>query len=145
VNTTTQPDRLTCLGRGGELVVDFGDRRVVDGPGPDLVVIELGYFEPVRVAVSEDGKSWVDVGSTQAHWGELDLAHADAGDRSFRFVRLRDAESTRSRDMNSPGADVDAVGALHTIPTKPVTSRSAETPGRKSADRTPRLTSGGRS
>ena len=115
VNTETQPERVICLGRRGELVVEFLDRCAIDGPGADLVVIELGYSEPVFVDVSEDGESWLETGATRGHWGTIDLAAIDAGDRKFRFVRLRDAGSNKSRDTVCPGADVDAIGAIHTV------------------------------
>lgn len=58
------------LGRGGEIVLEFTDNEVIDGPGPDLLIFEnaflqepgnnphLGFFELARVEVSADGESW---------------------------------------------------------------------------------------
>lgn len=58
------------LGRGGEIVLEFTDNEVFDGPGPDLIVFEnpflaepgnnphLGFFELARVEVSSDGENW---------------------------------------------------------------------------------------
>ena len=56
------------LGEGGEIVLGFGDRVVVDGPGPDLVVFENTFWvggDPAQtfaelgsVAVSVDGDVW---------------------------------------------------------------------------------------
>ncbi len=58
------------LGRGGEIVLEFTDNEVLNGPGPDLIVFEnpflqepgnnphLGFFELARVEVSADGEQW---------------------------------------------------------------------------------------
>jgi len=53
-------DETLSLGVGGEIVVDFGDYDIVDGPGPDFIVFEnpflLGpcqsYAEPAVVGLS---------------------------------------------------------------------------------------------
>jgi hypothetical protein len=60
---------VLSLGVGGEIVLAFGDRTLVDGPGADLVVFENAFFaggdptapfaEPGEVAVSEDGERWM--------------------------------------------------------------------------------------
>lgn len=60
---------VVSLGVEGTLAVDFGpDRRLVDGPGPDLVVFENPFWiggdptqpfaELAEVAVSADGETW---------------------------------------------------------------------------------------
>jgi hypothetical protein len=59
---------VLALGTGGEIVLGFGPRRIVDGPGPDLVVFEnpfwvnedpsMPYAELGEVAVSTDAVSW---------------------------------------------------------------------------------------
>ena len=57
------------LGLGGEIVVEFRDNVVVDGPGPDLTVFENAFLqsgertlppfaEPGTVSVSADGVTW---------------------------------------------------------------------------------------
>jgi len=66
-NTAGSLDVLS-LGVGGEIVVGFGDRALVDGPGPDLLVFENPFYpegdatqvyaEPGEVAVSEDGQTF---------------------------------------------------------------------------------------
>lgn len=60
-------DVLT-LGAGGEIVVGFGARAIVNGPGPDLIVWENPFWqggdpekpfaELGEVALSEDGETW---------------------------------------------------------------------------------------
>lgn len=59
---------VLSLGVGGEIVLGFGDRQLIDGPGADLVVWENAfwisgdednpYAEMGEVAVSEDGETW---------------------------------------------------------------------------------------
>jgi hypothetical protein len=68
---TTGSLSVLSLGRGGSLVLEFTDNEIVDGPGPDFVVHENGFFctavpqqesdpwsvfaEPGIVEASEDG------------------------------------------------------------------------------------------
>lgn len=55
------------LGCGGSIVLGFLPRRIVDGPGPDLIVFENAFrpssgpvfVEPGEVSVSRDGETWV--------------------------------------------------------------------------------------
>jgi hypothetical protein len=59
---------VLSLGVGGEIVLGFGDRDLVDGPGADFVVFENPFYvsgDPTRVfaelgevSVSVDGASW---------------------------------------------------------------------------------------
>jgi len=59
---------VLSLGSGGEIVLGFGDREIVDGRGADFVVFEnpfwpngdasSAYVELASVSVSEDGKRW---------------------------------------------------------------------------------------
>lgn len=59
---------VLSLGAGGSIVLSFGERVLVDGPGPDLVVFENVFFaagdpsdpfaEVGEVAVSADGRTW---------------------------------------------------------------------------------------
>jgi hypothetical protein len=63
----SQPDLLS-LGTGGQIVLEFTNTRVVDGPGPDFTVFEnpvqpisdpnQSFVDSATVAVSEDGTSW---------------------------------------------------------------------------------------
>lgn len=59
---------VLSLGEGGEIIVDFGDRVLVDGEGDDLIVFENPFFvggdpeevfiEVGIVSVSQDGELW---------------------------------------------------------------------------------------
>ena len=60
---------VVSLGRGGEIVVGFGQRTIADGPGADFVVFENAfwpgddatqvYAELGEVSVSDDGETWL--------------------------------------------------------------------------------------
>ena len=66
--TTAGTMEVLSLGDGGEIVVGFGDRVIVDGQGDDFIVYENAFWEsgdPDRVwaelgevSVSEDGEQW---------------------------------------------------------------------------------------
>lgn len=59
---------VLSLGAGGEIVVGFGDREIVDGDGPDFIVYENAFrvagdtdevwAELGEVSVSADGETW---------------------------------------------------------------------------------------
>jgi hypothetical protein len=61
-------DEVLSLGAGGEVVMSFGDRRIVDGSGADFVVFENPFWvkgdpsevwaELAEVSVSQDGEVW---------------------------------------------------------------------------------------
>jgi hypothetical protein len=60
---------VLSLGVGGEIVLGFGERTILDEPGPDFVVFEnafwpggvrnMVYAELGEVSVSEDGETWL--------------------------------------------------------------------------------------
>jgi hypothetical protein len=60
---------VLSLGVGGEIVLGFGGRSIIDGPGPDLVVFENAFYaggdptqpfaEPGEVALSDDGETFI--------------------------------------------------------------------------------------
>ena len=59
---------VLSLGVGGEIVLDFSHRPIIDGPGPDLTVFEnvfwannnpsMPFVELGEVSVSSDGQTW---------------------------------------------------------------------------------------
>lgn len=72
-DTAARPDRpsanprqILSLGMGGEIVVGFRGKVIVNGPGPDFVVFENAlrtpagkvFVEPGVVSVSTDGVTW---------------------------------------------------------------------------------------
>jgi hypothetical protein len=126
----TKHERKTCLamGHGGELVLEFVDNRLFDGHGDDLVVFEVGpVVEEVDIAISVDGKAWIEVGQLRGAKCTADIGPAvrkaqeartlpTAPAPEFRFVKITDARKGRSNNSGKPGADLDAVGALNSIP-----------------------------
>lgn len=100
------------LGCGGELVLGFEDNVLVDVAGPDLYVFEIGPdVEPTALAVSSDGETWVRVGQVSGGNAEIDLAPYVPEEAQFRHVKLVDLKSGCSA-RETPGADIDAVGAI---------------------------------
>lgn len=101
---------VVSLGAGGVIVLGFGDRVVVDGPGPDLVVFENAFFaagdaehpfsELAEVAVSEDGEDWVswpcDAEAAGPPW---------PGCAGWRPVLAYDPEAVLPPDVASTGGD----------------------------------------
>jgi hypothetical protein len=108
----------TSLGAGGVLTVQFTN-NFLTGSGdarPDLVIFETGEIESVRVAVSRDGLNFIDVGVLGGVDTTIDLDAAGFGrEDRFSFVRLTDLR--QGSLTNGPvGADIDAIGALSTVP-----------------------------
>lgn len=99
------------LGCTGDLVVAMTDNSLIDIPGPDLYVFEIGPdTEATAMAISEDGEDWIRVGRIAGGKAEIDIApYVDAG-ASFRYIRLVDLK--QACNTRTPGADVDAIGAI---------------------------------
>lgn len=111
---TRQPETYVALGCHGQLVLEFTGAWLYDGEGPDLKIMEIGPLaEAVEVAVSSDGEHWLSIGSAKGAEATLDLAgQVQPGDR-FRYVRLVDLGTASKVKNQWPGADIDAVAALH--------------------------------
>lgn len=100
------------LGCAGELVIAFDDNALVDVAGPDLYVFEIGGdVEPTALAVSADGEEWIRVGRISGGKAEIDLSPHVESAAEFRYVKLVDLKSACSAG-ETPGADIDAVGAI---------------------------------
>lgn len=62
--------QVVSLGDGGEVVLGFGERKIVDGPGADFAIFENAFHagdeegeifaEPGSIAVSGDGEEWIE-------------------------------------------------------------------------------------
>jgi hypothetical protein len=110
---------VVSLGRGGQLVLQFTDNLLTgsDSPAPDLVVFEVGDSEDVNVDVSADGINWTNVGIASAASPAIDIdAFGFNSTSRLAFVRLTDVVGQGSQDGDSVGADIDAVGALSSVP-----------------------------
>jgi outer membrane protein OmpA-like peptidoglycan-associated protein len=100
-----------ALGCAGSLTVRFTDNVLHDVAGPDLYVFEVGpAIEPMTLAISADGDTWVQVGDIRGGTAAIDIAKAvRPGDR-FRYVRVTDLK--RGCGGSYAGADIDAIGAI---------------------------------
>jgi outer membrane protein OmpA-like peptidoglycan-associated protein len=106
----TAPANLV-MGCAGALTVRFTDNVLVDVPGPDLYVFEVGpAIEPMSLAISPDGETWTAVGDIRGGTAEIDISKVSMPGERFRFVRITDLK--RACGAPYPGADVDAIGAI---------------------------------
>jgi len=118
------PDgRGTPLGYLGRVVLRFVN-DVIDQPGPDIRVYELGHSYPPSidenylVEASVDAVHWASLGTAPGDIADFDLA---AGGLAIaRFVRITDLPPNESLalpsyDPAAMGADIDAVVALNCI------------------------------
>nr|WP_143547790.1 GEVED domain-containing protein [Rhodopirellula sp. SM50] len=106
------------LGLGGTLTLQFVD-NFLTGSGDatnDLVVFETGEIESVLVEISRDGIDFVNVGIVGGLTNQLDIDRYGFGPNDrFAFVRLTDLRQGNATG-SSLGADIDAVGAISSVP-----------------------------
>jgi OOP family OmpA-OmpF porin len=99
------------MGCGGTLVARFTDNVLVDVPGADLYVFEVGpAVEPMSLAISQDGETWTSVGDIRGGTTEIDISKVTMPGERYQFVRVTDLK--RACGGPFPGADVDAIGAI---------------------------------
>lgn len=105
------------LGAGGVIVLEY-NVDIVDGPGDDIYVFEVGPdVESTQVEVSKDLKTWYVAGTAKGKTAGVDLNGKVPEGSRFRYVRLTDLREYPNSDW--PGADIDAVAGLNV---KPITS-----------------------
>ena len=111
-------DSSMSLGNSGRLVLQFTDNYLTPSgdSSADLWIFELGLFEVVNLAISKNGTDWVGVGPTAEGQGiDIDvLADVHAGER-YSYIELIDA-GVGATVSDHAGADIDAVGAISTLP-----------------------------
>lgn len=121
---TDCPSQAACpyvsLGSGGSIVLRFDDNRLT-GSGdssPDLWIFEVGPdVEDTFVDISTNGSDWHAVGKVLGSTRGVDLDHYGFGpDAQFTYVRLTDDPHEGSTSGVTVGADIDAVGAISTVP-----------------------------
>ncbi len=93
--------------------VEFVDNRLVAGPGGDLRIFETGHVEPSDIFISTDGVSWRPAGRVKGATDELDIDRVADDSDEFRFVRICDAPDPER--SGTPGADIDAIGAINSV------------------------------
>ena len=100
------------LGNKGVIVLEFGV-YITDGPGNDIYVFEIGPdVEATKVEVSDDLKNWIFVGNADGSLSGVDMNGKIPAGGKYRYVRLTDIHGAGS---TWPGADIDAVAAVHPI------------------------------
>jgi len=108
------------LGHGGQIVLRFTDNALTgsDTTDPDLHVFEVGsQLEDTFVDISRDGVMWHSVGKVFGATSSIDIdAFGFGANESFFFVRLTDDPNEGPSTGGSVGADIDAVGAIATVP-----------------------------
>lgn len=107
------------LGRGGSIAIQFSNNFLTgsDSSDPDLMIFEVGNSEDVRVDVSSDGVTWTNVGTASASSPAIDIDPFGFSSVSrLAFVRLTDIITQGAQSGDSVGADIDAVGALSSVP-----------------------------
>jgi hypothetical protein len=142
--STSFAGQAVTLGNNGRLTLQFLDNAVIgDGTAePDLWIFEVGSeVEDTFVEVSVDGSTWVPVGKVTGGTCGVNLDAFGIGPEDrFTFVRLTDDPNEGDvPDVSanpSPGADIDALGAISTVrvptplpgPTTPPTPPTAIPP-----------------
>lgn len=109
--TNSRSPGFLSLGCDGTLVLRFTDNALVDVDGPDLYVFEVGpAVEPTLLAISEDGRTWTEVGRIEGSRADVDIAPHVSPGQTFTYVRLTNA--SRTCGGRHSGADIDAVAAV---------------------------------
>lgn len=109
--TSTNDPGFLSLGCDGALVLRFADNALVDVDGPDLFVFEVGpAVEATELAISQDGRTWVEVGRIEGSRADVDIAPFVSPAQTFTYVRLINA--SRTCGGRHSGADIDAVAAV---------------------------------
>lgn len=112
---------FVCLGTGGQLVLKFTNNAIINIPGPDIYVFELGkYIEETILSISRNGTDWIEVGRIKGGNSSVDIGSVTEPNAVFNYIKLVDAgtqlfDSISGRkiiDKSFPGADIDAVAAI---------------------------------
>src|SRR5699024_6837642 len=114
----TDDPKYVSIGCGGQYTIKFKEVGFIDIEGSDLVFFEVGpSIEPFRVEISTDGKKWLQLGR-EVNGGQTTV---DIG----RFVRKTDPPQIfhyiritylkRFCGGVTPGADIDAIGAIGAV------------------------------
>ncbi len=121
-------DPLDCpfvsLGDGGFIILQFTDNLLTgsDDDSLDLWIFEVGPdVEDTFVEISKDATTWYDVGKVFGTTSGIDIdAFGFSSSDLFSYVRLTDDTNEGGQSGASVGADIDAVGAISTVPSIPV-------------------------
>lgn len=111
--TRWESPRAVSLGNGGSITLKWNNAVLVDGPGPDVFIFEIGpAVEAMEVDVSADGASWIHVGTARGGACAIDIGPRVKPGDVFHYVRLRDVPWSGADSDVWPGADIDAVAVI---------------------------------
>ncbi len=116
----TNETNFVSLGHQGTLIVQFTDNSLTTSGDAtaDLHIFEQGnQVEPFNVAISTDLITWIDLGDVSGQPTSIDIDGA-AGvmpGTMYSYVRIIDLMPNTSLDPWG-GADIDAVGAISSVP-----------------------------
>ena len=115
---------FVSLGDGGFIELQFTDNRLTgsDDNAFDLWIFEVGPdVEDTFVEISKNGSTWFSVGKVFGTTSGIDIdAFGFTSSDLFSYVRLTDDTDEGGQSGASVGADIDAVGAITTVPAIPV-------------------------
>ena len=108
---------FVTLGYGGSIELCF-DGAVLNGPGPDLQIVETSfgnpscntYHEVADVSVSQDGTSWYSVGSVCLD-GSVDISDAQT-DLTLAYINYVKITNDDQQTATPDGYDLDGVSVL---------------------------------
>lgn len=102
------------LGGGGQIIYEFEEVYLVDGPGDDLQVFEIGpSVEAMEIEISDDGINWINLGEISGGTASVDIGpHISGGDK-FSYVKLIDLYTNSGGETS--GADIDTVVAINAV------------------------------
>ncbi len=104
-------ENFTSLGCGGSLTVRFVNNALINIPGPDLFVFEVGKFiETTQLYVSKDAKEWINAGSISGGVTAVDMGDSVKNGEVFHYLKLVDLKTDCKGSW--PGADIDAIAAI---------------------------------
>ncbi len=110
------PANAVTVGNGGRITLKFVN-NLLTGSGDsthDLHIFEVGGdVEDTFVELSKDGIIWHSVGKVYGATSSIDIdAFGFTVADKFEYVRLTDDPDEGGSTGDSPGADIDAVGAI---------------------------------
>jgi len=107
----------------GSLIIEFTDNSLVDVPGDDLYIFEVGgRVEASEVFISEDGQEWIDISRIKGSTRGIDIHDKVSPGQEFYFVKLCDYPDGDTSSSPTPGPDIDAVGAIGSLIEQPLTN-----------------------
>lgn len=119
-NSSTDQGAVS-LGSGGRITLRFSNNKLTgsNSTDPDIHVFEVGPdVEDTFVDISKDGTEWHSLGKVFGATSSIDIdAFGFTAADEFTFVRLTDDPSEGGTGGVTPGADIDAVGAISTSST----------------------------